>query len=283
MLAQLNLVLWAWLESLKDLGRFRVWRPFLFLALVQVVVLLVMTQFFRPGLSSVLAPLVEHSAGPGAKHYPQFYLALPMVFSKLNFAIDLLVGSFALGVAMLVVWVRIAGTKNADPWGLGRRRIVALILVRLPLLLLLYLLAWQLPGLLFPVGVEVSGSQIRLLRYSTFVVGALIETFFVYAPVFLLFERKNPLAAWKDAVAFLGRVPIASFLVVAVPSLLQLPVSYILRRAGVVVETLSPELVTGLIVGAILIFAFINFLIVGSVVRIYGARRENPGGGLVWS
>lgn len=283
MLAQLNLVLWAWLESLKDLGRFRIWRPFLVLALVQVAMLLLLTQFFRPGLSSMLAPLIENAAGPGAKHYPQFYLALPMVFSKLNFAVDLIVGSFCVGVAMLVVWARIAGTKNADPWGLGLRRAFALVLVRLPLLILLYLLAWQLPTLLFPEGVEVSGTQIRLLRYSTFIVGALIETLFVYAPLFLLFERKNVAAAWKEAIAFLGRVPIASFLVVAVPSLLQLPVSFILRRAGVVVETLSPELVTALIVGAILIFALINFLIVGSVVRVYGARRENPGGGLTWN
>lgn len=283
MLTQLNLVLWAWLESLKDLGRFRIWQPFLLLAVVQTGVVIGLTQFYRPGLSTLLAPLVERLSGPGGVHYPQFYLALPTLFSQVNFIIDLLVGSFCIGVAMLVVWLRVSGAQGGDPWGLGRRRILALILVRFPLLVLLYLVAWQLPTVLFTDGVEVTGTQVRLLRYSTFLVGALLETFFAYAPLFLLLERRGVVRAWKEGIGFLGRVPLATLLVVAVPSLLQIPTSYVLRRAGLVVETLSPELVTVLVVGGILVFAFINFLIVGAVVRLYGARGDNPGGALSWS
>ena len=277
MLAQLNLVLWAWLESLRDLGRFRVWSPFLVLALVQTAVVLGLTQFYRPAVSSLMVPLIEKLVGPGAVHYPQFFLALPMLFSTINFAIDWSVGSFCIGVAVVVVWSRISGNAGIGAWRLGRRRLFSLVLVRLPLLFLFYLLAFQLPRLLFVQGVEVPGSQVRLLRYMTFLIGVLIETFFVYAPVFLLLEGRSVGRAWKDGVAFLGRVPVASLLVVLGPSLLQLPTSYVLRHADRVVETLSPELVVGLVIGAILVFAFINFVIVGSVVRLYGARRENPG------
>ena len=282
MLAQLNLVLWAWLESLRDLGRLRIWRPFLLLALVQTVLVLALTQFYRPGLSSVMAPLVEGLTGPAAVHYPQFFLALPLIFSKLNFIIDGTVGSLCIGVAMLLVWSRVAGQGELDAWGLGRKRFLGLLLVRLPLLILLYLLAWEFPRLLFPAGVEIPGSQVRLLRYASFLVGVLIETFFVYAPIFLLFERQSAARAWKEGAALLGRIPIASLLAVLVPSLFQLPASYVLRRADRVVETLSPELVTGLVIGAIFVFAFINFVIVGSIVRLYGARGDNPGGGLSW-
>lgn len=282
MLGQLNLVLWAWLESFKDVGRFRLWLPFLTLALVQAVVAVGLTQFWRPGLSLLGAPLVSGLSGPGALHYPQFYLALPIVFSKLNFLIDATVGSLCLGIAMLAVWARVTGDRSADPWGLGRRRVVGLVLVRLPLVVLLYLLAWALPPLLFTAGTEAPGSQVRLLRYATFGAGILLETLFAFAPVFLLLERESVARAWKSGVAFLGRVPLAAVLVVFAPSLLQLPVSYVLRRADRIVEGLSPELVLGLVVGAVFAFAIVNFFVVGAIVRLYGARADNPGGKLSW-
>ena len=55
MLSQLNLAFWAWLECFRDFRRARVWAPFLLLGAVQLLVVLVLTQFHRP----LLAPLYD--------------------------------------------------------------------------------------------------------------------------------------------------------------------------------------------------------------------------------
>jgi hypothetical protein len=76
MVSQLNLALWAWLESLRDLRRGRLWIPFLALALAQGTFVLLLTQFHRPFFSWLLAPLVKALGGPASLHYPDFYLLL---------------------------------------------------------------------------------------------------------------------------------------------------------------------------------------------------------------
>lgn len=279
MLSQLNLALWAWLESFRDFRRARVWVPFLILGAVQLFVVLLLTQFHRPLLAPLLAPLIQTMVGAPALHYPQFYIALPSVFGRINPFLDWLVGSFILGAAVLVLWHSALGMGNRESWRLAARRYLSLLAVRLPLLVLLLGLAWVLPMTLIPEGGELRGNTLRLFRYGTFVVGVVLEMMFVYAPVVLLLESTPVLPALGRGLRVLTRAPLATALVVGVPNLLQLPISWALRRADTVVQSLNPELVLVMVAGAILVYVGINYFILASVVRIYGARgvtREGP-------
>lgn len=280
MLSQINLALWAWVESLRDLGRLRIWRPFLLLGLVQGLVLLLLSQFYRPGLVEILAPLLERMGGPAVLHYPQFFVALPGLFSQTNLVVDFLAGTFFIGVALVIIWRhpdrKLQAVTGPNEFSVVAKRYLPLLLVRLPLILLLYALAWQLPKL-WVDSPDLTGNQVRLIRYSTFGLQVLLESLFIYAPVFLLLEGSSVPKAWGQGFAFLGRYPIASLLVVFVPNLLQIPTSFVLRRADRVVQSLSPELVGAMIGGAVLIYVLVNFVIIGSIIRIYGARRAEEG------
>jgi hypothetical protein len=154
----------------------------------------------------------------------------------------------------------------------ARRRYLSLLAVRLPLLLLLMAVAWFLPSLLIPEGAVLEGNQLRLIRYGTFALGVLLEMAFVYAPVVLVIESTSVLPALGRALRVLGRAPLATLLIVGVPNLAQIPVNWALRRADVVVQNLTPELVLALVVGTILVYVGINYFILASAVRIFGAR-----------
>lgn len=272
MLSQLNLAFWAWLECFRDFRRARVWAPFLLLGAVQLFVVLVLTQFHRPLLAPLLAPLIQALVGAPGLHYPQFYSALPSIFGRINPILDWLVGSFILGAAVLVLWHSALGMRDRETWGLAARRYLSLLAVRLPLLLLLLGIAWVIPMALLPDSGEVEGNTLRLLRYGTFVIGVILEMLFVYAPVVLLLESSSVLPALGRGLKVLGKAPVATALVVGVPNLLQLPISWALRRADTVVQNLNPEVVLVMVAGAIIAYVGINYFILASVVRIYGAR-----------
>ena len=272
MLSQLNLAFWAWLECFRDFRRARVWAPFLLLGAIQLVVVLVFTQFHRPLLAPLLAPLIQALVGTPGLHYPQFYIALPSIFGRINPILDWLVGSFIIGSAVLVLWHSALGMRDRQTWGVAARRYLSLLAVRLPLLLLLLAIAWVIPMMLLPDDGEIRGNTLRMLRYGTFVFGVILEMLFVYAPVVLLIESSPVLPALGRGLKVLGKAPLATALVVGVPNLAQIPISWALRRADTVVQNLNPEVVVVMVAGAILAYVGINYFILASVVRIYGAR-----------
>ncbi|MCA9729993.1 MAG: hypothetical protein KC729_20075, partial [Candidatus Eisenbacteria bacterium] len=279
MLSQINLALWAWLESFRDFRRGRVWVPFVLLGFVQLAVVLLLTQFYRPVVSAFLVPLVRLLVGPTALHYPQFYMALPSAFGRLNPFLDWLVGSFILGAAALVLWHTALGLGQRGTWSVAARRYLSLLGVRLPLLALLLGVAWVLPTLILPDAGELRGNSLRMFRYGTFVFGVLLEMLFVYAPVVLLLEPASVGPALLRGFRMVGKVPLATALVVGGPNLFQLPISWALRRSDTVVQSLNPELVIAMLAGAVVLYVGINYFILASVVRIYGARgtsREEP-------
>jgi hypothetical protein len=277
MLGQLNLTVWAWIESLRDLRRIRVWRPFLLLAAAQILVLLLLTQFYRPAFQWLLVPLLERITSAEVLHYPAFYVFLPGIFSQVNLLLDWILGSLVFGAAFLIILHTALGLSDRESWRLAARRYGPLLLVRLPLVLLLIGIAWLLPGWLAQGGV-LEGNRLRLVRYGGFLLGVLAEVLFLYAPLLLLAESRSIGRALRGALGLAFRVPLATLLAVLIPNLVQLPTSWVLRRSDVLVRNLAPETVVVLIGVAILAYVFINYFIVASAVRIYGARAAGPGG-----
>lgn len=279
MLSQLNLTVWAWIESFRDLRRVRVLYPFLVLAVVQILLLIVLTQFYRPGIAELLRPWLERMQDGGATHYPQFYVFLPGIFSQANLVVEWLLGSLVFGVAFLVIWYAAFGRDAEGPWKLAGRRYVGLLFCRLPLILLLIAIALLLPDLLAREG-ELAGNRLRAVRYGGFMLRILIEMLFVFAPLVLLAESRSVGGALRSGMALALRVPVATALIVLVPNLVQIPTEWVLRRSHLIVRSLSPELVAILIVGTILAYVLVNYFIVAGAVRIYAARADRPGGAL---
>lgn len=279
MLSQLNLTVWAWIEAVRDLRRVRVLQPFLVLAAVQLVVLLLLTQFYRPGLSALMVPMLSRVQDGAALHYPQFYIFLPGIFSQANLVIDWLFGSLVFGTAFLTVWYVAFGRQEEGSWRRARKRYLGLLLVRLPLILLLVGAATIIPEMLAGDG-GLAGTRLRMVRYGSFFVGAFVEMLFVFAPLILLAESRSVGQALRKGLMLAAKVPLATALIVLVPNLVQIPTGWVFRRADSVVRNLSPELVAVLVGASVIVYVFVNYFIVASAVRVYASRAERPGGAL---
>ena len=272
-MSQLNLAVWALWESLKDLKRGKLWAPFLVLGIAQLLLVLALTQFHQPIFSWAFVPFLRSTFGPAVLHYPIFFLALPDLFTRINMFMDYLLGCLTIGVAAVLIWRTAAREPEGHPWGEAGKRYLSLFLGRTPAFLLILALTLGLPKLLGVTGEDAPGNTVRMLRYGSFFAGVLIESLFVYTPIFLLVERKNVGQALQRTMQFFFRLPVATLLFVFVPNLIQLPVAYALRRSDKVMDSLSPEMVAALVMATICAYVFVNYFMVASAVRVYGARQ----------
>lgn len=278
MIGQLNLTLWAWIESFRSLRRGRVWTPFLVMLLLQAAGLLLVTEFYRPVFSWFLAPLLVSAAGPQVLHYPHFFLALPQVFSRVNVALDLLAGSVLYGAAGWILWDLALGGNGRGAWRRARGRWFALLLLRLPISLLPFVFYLVAPRL-FSADQLTEPNTIRLLRYGGFLFGVIVESLFVYGPLAVLVQEKPFIPALRETLRVAFKVPLATFLIVFVPNTVHLPLAAALRRGESIILKLTPETVGWLVFLSVLVYLAATYLSLASAVRVFGARAGGGEGG----
>lgn len=273
-MGQLGLILWSWIETTRNVVRGRLWVPFLILALVQWAGILFLTQLGSPLIGPIVAPIVRLVAGEAALHYPVFYLALPTVFTRAQFVLDLLFGAWLMGAAFLLFW---QADRPADPgssaFGRATKAYWKLVLLRLPVSAAALVILFWLPGVLAGSN-QPSGNTLRLIRYGSVLVGAIIESLFLYASLALLVEGRGIGGAFKRSFGLALRSPVATLAVVLFPSLIQVPVSAVFRRSDTVVRNMSPEVVAWMVVTAVALYSFASFYIVGAGTRVFRARTE---------
>lgn len=274
---QISLLLWSWIETIRNFGRWRLWGPFLVFWAVQAASILLLTQFYQPLLAPVLVPLLRLLGGDAILHYPVFYLALPSVFTVVALFLDLLIGSWTLAAAFLLFW---QADRPAEPFqgafSRAGRAYLRLVLARLPLVVLLVVLLFGLPRLLLAGSADVPGSTLRTIRYGSVLIGSLLEGLFLYAPLAILVEGRGVGSALRRSFGLAGRIPLATLGAVLVPNLIQIPVSAVFRRSDVIVRNLAPEVIVWVLLGTAVLYAVSAFFAVGAGARLFRFHAEEP-------
>lgn len=282
MINQLNLTLWAWIEGVRSLRRGAVWVPFLLMLLVQGVLLLLVTQFHRPVVAWIMVPVIRLIAGeaaPAVMHYPSLYEALPQLFSPLNLVVDWLLGSLLWGAAFVLLWQAAAGETAGGAFGAARRRYGALLLLRLPIILLPALFFLLVPMLAPESGGALRGNALRAFRYGGFIFGVVVESLLIYGPLFLLQHGRSVGEAYRETIRLALRTPIATILIILIPNAVHLPMAAGLRRTEVIIRNLSPEMVAWAVLLSVVIYVAVNYLTIAAAVRVFGARATEGGRG----
>lgn len=277
-MGQLSLLLWSWIETTRNLGRGRIWGPFLLLVLIQWAALLILTQFHQNLLAPLLVPVIRLLAGEGAMGYPVFFVALPTIYNAFGIVLDLVFGAWLLGAGFLLFW---QADRPADP-GIGgirraRASYIPLLLARLPLALSIIVLLVVLPRLFLGSADALPGNAVRVVRYGSILVASMIEGLFLYAPLSILVEGKGAGAAIRRSMGLALRAPVATVGAVLVPNLIQIPVSAVFRRSDQIVRNMAPEMIGWLLALAILLYAVAAFYMVGSGARLFRIRTEGAG------
>jgi hypothetical protein len=274
MLGQIWWGLWALGQALRSLGRERLWVPVLVFLLLQALLLLTLLFFPYWPLSALLVPVLRTMVGEGALHYPFFFLALPVVWTRLALVLDLLLGAFVMG---WIYWLAAASDpevrRRVPTWGRLLRRIGLFALARLPFQILLVVLLLMLPRWV-PVGDEgLHGNALRLFRAGILLAAVGVEASFLLVPRALLSSGLRQ--AWRSALARFRELPLSHYLLVAIPTLLHLPILWALGRTQLVVYYVAPEMVAWILLTGMIVAALTTYL---SVVGADRLRRVGVGG-----
>ncbi len=274
-MGQISLLLWSWIETTRNIARGRLWTPILAFSVAQWLGLLAITQFHRPLLAPVLVPLFRMIFGDAVLHYPNFYLGLYDIYGTVSIILDLLLWSWLQGAAFLAVW---QADRPAEPgrgaFGKSRAAYGKLFLVRLCLDGLLILILVFGGHLMVGRGHELSGSGLRAFRYGSILIGSFLESLLLYAPLAILIENQGVFSGIRRSLRLGWKAPIATFLVVLAPNLLQIPAGAVFRRSDAIVMNMSPEVVGWLMALWIAIYSVALFYLVGATTRLFRVRTE---------
>lgn len=250
----------------------RIWIPFFILALFQVVALYGLAKFYLPGWFNIIFPILSSFLPPEVLHYPQYYLALPAVYSGLdNFIIGPTVWVVLSAVAVYKLGGYYAGENS--PLGEGFKSVFG---AYLPLLIFwaietaLVLLVMLVPSLLIADLVRGSPRRKIALDFGLQVIGFGVSAFLIYTIPGIIFAGTGVGSAIKKSLRLCWKNFFLTFFIIFIPSVLNVFFNIIFSEFSPrIIQLLNPELIIALLGLQIGIGIFINLFIYGSAVFVY--------------
>ncbi len=271
-LEKANLFFWAWTQSAKSAKNLKLFTPFLLYGILQGAILVMLVYLAYPPFSAILVPLLRRFFGPIALHYPQSMIILPEMFHRADLILSGIIGVGVIGVATQMFATRFNGEKPQLKTGI--RRV-------LPLYGILFLL-WVLEtGLVLGFVVELprllAGTTPlggRFLRILSLLFGIIVGAAFAYTSVLVVWEGKGLLKALRGSFSLFGQNTFSSFFLVAIPTLLHLPLDWVLGKGSFLVSKFTPEIICWLLIFYIGFTIFTNYFLIGPITGFYLLVKE---------
>lgn len=273
MLHQIALALSTSWDGVKSLLRTSLVMPMALYTLAQALYLAIIVNFHLQPLSGVLAPIVRILGGGSAVHYPHLFVALPTIFNKGTLVIGATLGAYVWGVTVIAIANHFEGAAGA-PWRDALRRFPHLFLSQLPVVLVV--LATFVFAELVLSGVEVKGNAKRLVLYGPILLGVVVESIFLFAPIAVMLEGRNALSAIARSFAIWRSHVLTALLIVGLTTLPHLVTSLALQRTGMLIARFSPETILVVLGGDVFLRLLTNvvLLVAGTLVLLDVGRKE---------
>jgi hypothetical protein len=267
------MVMWAIRSALACALRGRLWLPFVLNAGVNLLLLGALLHFYNGLLAPVLVPIVKGMTNESATHYPNFYLALPLVFSRLELILSILVTCVLAGAATALFAQAFGRTEPRDAWRVSLRRYPSLLIVTALLGVCLFAIPFL--GRLVPQELALQNSMVRWgLRGGLLFLSILVQTLFVYAAAWIILRGQRSLPAIGKSLRLSSATLVPTFLLVAIPVVLLYPLGFLTSRGDLFVSKFRPEAVTGLLVLQIALELLLGFVLVGAITRLFLYQTE---------
>lgn len=276
---QANALLWCWAETFRALGRRVALGPFVVYAAVQTLFVLAVGWFAVPGVRSFMIPLLRWRFGDAALHYPSNFLALRSGLAQFDMVLSIVLGALVAGAAVHLLASYWAGRRVAvaEGWREAARRYLPLLVVA-AVVMVLSQLATRLPMSWWGHLADVRPLRFRLLRMAVVAVVLAVQALFVYAPAAVVLTRQGPLGALGRSARMALRAPITTYLIVAVPTAVELAPAWLSRQSALIAERFSPEMLVAVMIIWIVALLFIGYVILASSTRLFlYMTREEPG------
>ena len=271
-LDKLNLLANIYGRMFAAIFRFGTWSGFFYLGLFQALGLFALTAFYLPGLYQVINPVIACFIPETMLHYPQYYIALPSIYSALD--------NFVLGPTAWVIFSAFAVyrlscyySKEKSRPGIGLKiargayfRLFAFWALETGLVLL----AMALPAAI--ASDFVAGSPNRKIALNLglqfFAYG--ISAFLIYTIPGVVAGSQKLGDALRHSIILCKRNFFLTYSIVVFPSLIRVFTDFVLTEFSPrIVRLLNPEIIVVILGIQILLGVFINLFIYGSAVFVY--------------
>jgi hypothetical protein len=272
---RINILIWAWVQSLRSAKRISIFLPFFLFIILQAFVLTALILFFLPPLSHFLVPLTMRLYGEMALHYPHYYIYLPDFFDGASRWLNLLVSWLIIGTATLMFAAQYRGQEPrfAKSFARAMRCIVPLFTVgavEWGVLWLVRLLLRQ----AVPVALLGGGQSYRFFLLTGFLLHLALITPFAFTTAHVVLGEKGIGGALRGSFSLARGNFGVTYFIFAVPSVLTLVMNWVLRKTPLVVSKFSPELVIFLMAFSLVVTLVVSFVIVGALTALYMHATE---------
>jgi hypothetical protein len=279
LISGINRFIGLFVDSLRQIGRVRIWLMLIGYFVVTWFVLYMHYAFTSPvfyGLVSGWTALFGQQEATGFSHYPGHFLMLPYFFGWAKFFIGLVLEGLVLGVVARQFFIGFAGADN-NP-GFPSRSILAswghLIMGWLLLNGLILLISFKLPQIVAPL-IQYSPRREMLFEFAVmpFIYVLIFALFFTVIPMLSLY-RINVFIAAKRSLLVFFRNPLTCLFLSGFIMLGPIVISFVTSRPAQIVDKLRPELVYWVLIIALVVDVIANFLWMGTAVRLIIDEEE---------
>ncbi len=271
-LDKINLFVRIYGRMFAAVFNFAPWAPFLILAFFQALGLFGLINFHLSGWSALISPLISRFISEEMIHYPQYYLALPSLYSSYS--------TFILGPTIWVI-LSAAAVHKLSGYHSGEKISLKEALrssrrLYFPLLLFwiietgIVLVVMLAPSVVLAQAAATSPLRKLVLNTGLNCAAFAVSAFFVYTIPGVIIGGKKIFSAIAGSAGLCARNFFLTFFIVAVPGSIGLVFDLILTEfSGRIVTLLNPELILLILYIRIAAGIFVNLFIYGAAVFVY--------------
>ncbi|MEE9554452.1 MAG: hypothetical protein V3W18_09165 [candidate division Zixibacteria bacterium] len=271
-LDKLNLLANIYSRMFAAIFKFRTWLGFFILALFQAFGLFMLARFYLPGFYQITNPILSMFVPGFMFHYPQYYLALPSIYSGYE--------NFILGPTVWVILsafavYRLGGYYSDNKPTAGEsfsiaRKVYIPLLVFWALETGLVLLVMFLSTSIADDFVFGSPNRKIVLNLGLQFLAFGISAFFLYTIPGVILGSKKLLTAIRESIGLCRKNFFLTFFIILIPGSIKTFINLLLTEfSPKIVKFLNPELILLLLGIQIFMGIFINLFIYGSAVFVY--------------
>lgn len=268
--SKIGIFFWTWKQAIQSCRKPATLLPFAGYAAVQLLVLASLFFFIYPPFSFIFMPLQRALYGEITLHYPNNYIVMPQMFEILNIALSGVLGIWVIGRATVLFFNSDEAKKGkllVKP--VGRRYFHLLGAWFGETILALLVIG----GFMWLSG-KMPSASIYLNTIRVFgVVG--VSAIFAFTTALILIEEKPFWVALPQSAKMFASYALVTFFLVGLPTIVQLPIQFLLSNSAKIVRKLNPEVITLVIATGVFLAMLSNYFIVGTVTHLYrGICRE---------
>ncbi len=275
MMDKIKRIFWLWGQCFTAMGRVSTFVPFLIYALIQLGLLLSLADAVNSPLAGLYISIIRKLFSENALHYPNFFFILTPLYNQLNLVLSGIIGTIIIGVATMLF----AGKFTDKTISVGQA--FANTFSKYGALIVVWIIETILT-LVFIIGLPYILNKFFMPDYRTgqifelmgLILGILVVSMFAYTTALIVLNNQTIGASLSKTFKLFGKNGGTSFILVAVPSLMYFPLSYLLRKVNVIIDKFSPEMIAVLLGFGILLTLFTSYFQIGSITRLYLIQLE---------